>query len=87
VVAGLENSLYIQIGLVPLIGRSAKHATLIVEFARNRRAAGVAVLLPDEDTAVASASDAPHRLRRLSELSLAAVSFKGHRWPTAPDSG
>jgi multidrug efflux pump subunit AcrB len=51
--AGLENSLYVQIGLVLLIGLAANNAILIVEFARNQRAAGVAV----RDAAVAGARE------------------------------
>lgn len=37
----LNNNLYAQIGLVMLIGLASKSAILIVEFARDRRAAGV----------------------------------------------
>jgi multidrug efflux pump subunit AcrB len=40
---GIQNSLYVQIGLVLLIGLAAKNAILIVEFARNQRAVGMAV--------------------------------------------
>jgi HAE1 family hydrophobic/amphiphilic exporter-1 len=41
---GLANNLYVQIGLVLLIALSAKNAILIVEMARERRAAGQTIL-------------------------------------------
>jgi HAE1 family hydrophobic/amphiphilic exporter-1 len=40
----MENNVFAQIGLVMLIGLSAKNAILIVEFARTRHAAGVPLL-------------------------------------------
>jgi HAE1 family hydrophobic/amphiphilic exporter-1/multidrug efflux pump len=36
-VRGLENGVYVQIGLIMLLGLAAKNAILIVEFARARR--------------------------------------------------
>jgi len=39
-IAGLDNNLYTQVGLVLLVGLSAKNAILIVEFARDARAKG-----------------------------------------------
>ena len=42
--SGLNNNLYVQIGLVLLMALSAKNAILIVEFARELRAAGRPVL-------------------------------------------
>jgi HAE1 family hydrophobic/amphiphilic exporter-1 len=39
-IRGFENSVYAQIGLVMLIGLSAKNAILIVEFARTERLQG-----------------------------------------------
>ena len=48
---GLTNNVYAQIGLVLLIGLSAKNAILIVEFARVRRDAGLGAL----EAAVAAA--------------------------------
>ena len=40
-VRGLANDVYVQIGLVMLIGLSAKNSILIVEFAEQIRAKGV----------------------------------------------
>jgi hydrophobic/amphiphilic exporter-1 (mainly G- bacteria), HAE1 family len=42
--SGLNNNLYVQIGLVLLMALSAKNAILIVEFARVLRAAGKPIL-------------------------------------------
>jgi hydrophobic/amphiphilic exporter-1 (mainly G- bacteria), HAE1 family len=39
-VRGLDNNLYTQVGLVLLVGLSAKNAILVVEFAREKQAAG-----------------------------------------------
>jgi HAE1 family hydrophobic/amphiphilic exporter-1 len=38
---GLDNSLYTQVGLVLLVGLSAKNAILVVEFARDQEAKGL----------------------------------------------
>jgi HAE1 family hydrophobic/amphiphilic exporter-1 len=41
---GLENDVYMQIGLVLLVAMASKNAILIVEFARERRAQGLTIL-------------------------------------------
>ena len=43
-IRGMPNDIYFQIGLVVLIGLAAKNAILIVEFAAQKRASGLAVL-------------------------------------------
>jgi hydrophobic/amphiphilic exporter-1 (mainly G- bacteria), HAE1 family len=41
---GMDNNLYTQVGLVLLVGLSAKNAILVVEFAREKRAEGKSAL-------------------------------------------
>jgi len=41
---GLDNNVFTQIGLVLLVGLGAKNAILIVEFARESRAAGMGII-------------------------------------------
>ncbi|MBZ9895676.1 MULTISPECIES: efflux RND transporter permease subunit [unclassified Mesorhizobium] len=43
-VFGLQNSLYVQIAIVLLIGLAAKNAILIVEFAKERRDEGLSIM-------------------------------------------
>lgn len=50
-IMGLENNVFVQIGLILLIGLSAKNAILIVEFAKMRQQQGATV----QDAAVESA--------------------------------
>jgi len=43
-IGGMDNNVYTQVGLVLLVGLSAKNAILIVEFAREARAKGLGTL-------------------------------------------
>ncbi|WP_185218856.1 efflux RND transporter permease subunit, partial [Elizabethkingia meningoseptica] len=42
--AGIDNNIYVQVGLIMLIGLLAKNAILIVEFAVQRRKAGKSLI-------------------------------------------
>ncbi|MPN24452.1 Multidrug resistance protein MexB [bioreactor metagenome] len=65
-VRGLENSIYMQIGLVMLIGLAAKNAILIVEFAKVRVDKGM-------DPVQAAIEAAKIRLRPIIMTSLAFI--------------
>ncbi len=45
--AGLDNNIFVQIGLVVLIGLAAKNAILIVEFAKQLQDSGPATVRGD----------------------------------------
>lgn len=42
-IAGIENNIYVQVGLIMLIGLLAKNAILIIEFAVQKRQAGLTI--------------------------------------------
>ena len=63
---GLTNDIYFQIGLITLLGLTAKNAILIVEFAEYRREAGA-------DAASAAKEAAILRLRPILMTSLAFI--------------
>ncbi|RZK54680.1 MAG: hydrophobe/amphiphile efflux-1 family RND transporter, partial [Hymenobacter sp.] len=64
--AGLENNIYVQVGLIMLLGLLAKNAILIVEFAVQRRQAGLSLV-------AAALAAARLRLRPILMTSLAFV--------------
>ena len=64
--AGIENNIYVQVAIIMLIGLLAKNAILIVEFALQRRVAG----MPLVEAAMAGAKA---RLRPILMTSLAFV--------------
>ncbi|MFS4429843.1 efflux RND transporter permease subunit [Chryseobacterium sp. S90] len=63
---GLDNNIYVQVGLIMLIGLLAKNAILIVEFAIQRRKAGLSII----DSALEGAKA---RLRPIIMTSLAFI--------------
>lgn len=63
---GLDNNIYVQIGLIMLVGLLAKNAILIVEFAVQRRQAGLSI-------AEAAFEGAKARLRPIIMTSLAFI--------------
>ncbi|UKB79580.1 efflux RND transporter permease subunit [Chryseobacterium sp. MEBOG07] len=63
---GLDNNIYVQVGLIMLIGLLAKNAILIVEFAIQRRKSGFSIL----DSALEGAKA---RLRPIIMTSLAFI--------------
>jgi hydrophobe/amphiphile efflux-1 (HAE1) family protein len=65
-VRGLENDVYFQVGLVTLVGLSAKNAILIIEFAADNLKKG----MPPAEAAIAAAR---LRLRPIAMTSLAFI--------------
>ncbi len=64
--AGLDNNIYVQVGLIMLVGLLAKNAILIVEFAVQRRALGLSI-------AESAIDGARSRLRPIIMTSLAFI--------------
>lgn len=65
-VVGLDNNIYVQVGLIMLVGLLAKNAILIVEFAVQRRKAGLSIT-------EAAIEGAKSRLRPIIMTSLAFI--------------
>lgn len=63
---GLDNNIYVQVGLIMLVGLLAKNAILIIEFAVQRRAAGYTIV----ESAIEGAKS---RLRPIIMTSLAFI--------------
>lgn len=63
---GLDNNIYVQVGLIMLVGLLAKNAILIVEFAVQRRASGLSIV----ESAIEGARS---RLRPIIMTSLAFI--------------
>ena len=63
---GIDNNIYLQIGLIMLIGLLAKNAILITEFAVSRRQGGMSIVEAAVDAAAA-------RLRPILMTSLAMI--------------
>ena len=63
---GFDNNIYVQVGLIMLVGLLAKNAILIVEFAVQRRAAGLSII----ESAIEGAKS---RLRPIIMTSLAFI--------------
>ncbi|KIA95826.1 multidrug transporter AcrB [Pedobacter kyungheensis] len=64
--AGLDNNIYVQVGLIMLVGLLAKNAILIVEFAVQRRQSGLSIVN-------AAYEGAKERLRPIIMTSLAFI--------------
>jgi multidrug efflux pump subunit AcrB len=66
IAVGLDNNIFVQVGLIMLVGLLAKNAILIVEFAVQRRKEGMSIT----DSAIAGARS---RLRPIVMTSLAFI--------------